>query len=275
MTPKITAHCLVKNEQRWIWFSLMSVLDFVDEILLWDNGSTDSTLTIVRSINNPKIKVESVGETPPHQYSSLRQQMLDQTDADWLLILDSDEIWPYEAISATRKLILERGSELDFIIQPFYSLVGDIYHYLPESAGRYQIGPFRGHLTIRAMNLHRLRGLHYSGEHMRQGIYDASGTLIQDRLAAAYIYQPIKYFHTTHLPRSLSPTTDNLVNRRSQKFKFELGIPFPDDFSHPEVFFLPHPRVVPDPWFRRSVSYTLSSLVQTPMKTFRRFWYDR
>jgi len=274
MTPKISVHCLARNEQRWIWFALMSVLDFVDEILVWDNGSTDSTQTIVRSINNPKIKIKSIGPTPPDRYSSIRQRMLDQTKADWLLILDGDEIWPCEAISATRQLIKDRGAELDFIIQPFYSLVGDLYHHLPESSGHYQIGPYRGHLTIRAMNLNKLKSLHYSGEHMKQGIYDASGTLIQDRRPEAFVYQPVKYFHTTHLPRSGSKIGDIQVSRRSQKFKYELGIPFPDSFSYPEVFFLPRPKGISDPWSHRSLSYTLKSLALTPFKTIRRLWYD-
>jgi hypothetical protein len=273
MALKITAHCLVKNEQRWIWFALMSVIDFVDEIIVWDNGSTDATIPVIRSLANPKIKFRSLGATPPGRYSSLRQRMLEHTQSDWLLILDGDEIWPSGAISATRKLILDRGQELDYIVQPFYSLVGDVFHYQPEFAGRYRIGPRRGHLTIRAMNLNRLTGLHYAGVHMHQGIYDASQTLIQNRQPQAWIYQPVKYFHTTHLSRSPNPQAAGQVSRRARKFKIELGLPFPDDFAYPEVFFLPRPALIPDPWIRRSAVFTLAAVVQTPAKIFRRLLY--
>ena len=48
---RIVAHILVKNEEKWIWYSLMSVLDYVDEILVWDAGSTDRTVEIIKTIS--------------------------------------------------------------------------------------------------------------------------------------------------------------------------------------------------------------------------------
>jgi len=58
--PRVTAHCLVKNEQRWVWFALMSVLDFVDEILVWDDSSTDATAKVVAQITSPKINYRRI-----------------------------------------------------------------------------------------------------------------------------------------------------------------------------------------------------------------------
>lgn len=45
-----TALMRVKNEQSKIYFSLVSILDVFDEIVLVDNGSSDRTLEIVRSV---------------------------------------------------------------------------------------------------------------------------------------------------------------------------------------------------------------------------------
>lgn len=36
----IWAHTIVKNEERFIWYSVMSVINHVDKILIWDTGST-------------------------------------------------------------------------------------------------------------------------------------------------------------------------------------------------------------------------------------------
>ena len=46
---RITVHTLVKNEERWIWYALKSVLPFVDQIIVWDTGSTDKTTAIIRA----------------------------------------------------------------------------------------------------------------------------------------------------------------------------------------------------------------------------------
>jgi hypothetical protein len=48
---KITAHTLVKNEARFVWYSVMSVIEHVDKILLWDTGSTDGTKEILKKIS--------------------------------------------------------------------------------------------------------------------------------------------------------------------------------------------------------------------------------
>lgn len=46
----ITVHTLVKNEEKWIWFSIMSVINFVDKLIIFDTGSTDNTVRIINEI---------------------------------------------------------------------------------------------------------------------------------------------------------------------------------------------------------------------------------
>ena len=53
----IWAHTLVKNEERFVWFAINSVIDYVDEMRVWDNGSSDSTVKIIKSIKNSKIMI--------------------------------------------------------------------------------------------------------------------------------------------------------------------------------------------------------------------------
>ena len=57
---KIVAQCLIRNEERWIWYALKSVLDHVDLIQVWDDDSQDQTTAIIESINSPKFNIEKL-----------------------------------------------------------------------------------------------------------------------------------------------------------------------------------------------------------------------
>ena len=98
---KIIVHCLVKNEERFIWYALQSVLPYVDHVLVWDTGSTDKTLDIIRSIKSSKISLKTFKSVSATLHTKLRQQMLQATPKDkydWLMILDGDEVWPEASI---------------------------------------------------------------------------------------------------------------------------------------------------------------------------------
>lgn len=265
--PKLVAHTIVKNESRFIWYSLMSVLNYVDEIIVGNHGSTDNTIEIIKYINSPKIKIYDFSHIPDDRYSEVRTAMMAKTQTDWLLILDGDEIWPANAIQNTVNII-NTHPDLDFIVQPFYNLVGDVYHYQPESAGKYNLCGYTGHVTIRAINNQNMGGVKFHGAHMQQGMFDANGVLIQNRLDSKFIFQPVKYFHTTHLRRS---NVDAQVQKRPAKFKYELGTSFPFDFKYPEIFYSPHPALVKDVWERRNILYNLNALWQTPLRHLHRY----
>ena len=47
---KVWANTIIKNEDRYIWFSVMSVINYVEKLLIWDTGSTDRTVDIIKLI---------------------------------------------------------------------------------------------------------------------------------------------------------------------------------------------------------------------------------
>lgn len=96
--PSIWVNCLVKNEERWIWYALQSVLNFVERIIVWDTGSTDKTADIINSINDKKIEFKKVGSVTKDTYSRIRQKMLEATNCDWVFIVAGDEIWPKKTL---------------------------------------------------------------------------------------------------------------------------------------------------------------------------------
>ena len=267
---KIIAHTLVKNEQRWIWYSLNSVLDYIDQIMVWDTGSSDRTVEIIKTIKSPKIKFTQAGTVDENSFTQVRQKMLDSTPTDfhWLMILDGDEIWPRESIK-TATDFARRNLSYESIVVRTNNLVGDIYHRLPESTGMYHLAGRIGHLNLRFINLKAIPGLHAAKPHGQQGYFDAVGKLIQDRDPQKIKFLDVYYHHATHLQRSTSRQLDLATVKRAQKLKFELGGKMSRD-QIPEIFFEPHPAIVPDVTSPASLSFWLKSLLLTIPKRVKR-----
>src|SRR3989344_4947938 len=93
MKSNLTVHCVIKNEERWIWFAVKSILDIADKVLIYDTGSTDKTVEILKT---KKIVFEEKGEVDAKGLTQLRREQLKRTKTEWFLILDGDEVWPEE-----------------------------------------------------------------------------------------------------------------------------------------------------------------------------------
>ena len=115
----IDAHCLVVNEERWIWYSLMSILPYVDRVVVWDTGSSDDTVSIIKSISNPKIVFKQYGLVDKQSFTQARQAMLTASDADWVILVDGDEVWPDQAIKNTVDLMRKSGSQYEYLVSCF------------------------------------------------------------------------------------------------------------------------------------------------------------
>lgn len=272
MRKTVTAHTMVQNEENYIWFSVMSVIDYVDRVFVWSTGSTDKTAEIVKEIEKVrpgKVYFKEVGEVNPNQFTEIRQQMLKETESDWILIVDSDEVWWDAKINEVVTLIQNRGDKLDSIVTRYINLIGDIYHHQDDSAGQYQIDGETGYLTIRAMNRH-IPGLRVSKPHGQQGFFGGNDLLIQNLdVKRREFIDGFTNLHFTNLPRSRDSYAP-LVPKREMKYKYELGRTFPLDFYYPEVFFRPKPEIVPSPWVRRSNDYIFRAAIETPLKLIKR-----
>lgn len=254
----IWANTIVHNEENFIWFAIMSVVDYVDKILVYDTGSLDKTVKIIEEIkknNGDKIIFKKVGKVDKHQFSKIRQRMLDESHCDWILILDGDEIWWEKSIKMVVDTINKKEEDLDAIAVPFYNAVGDIYHYQADAAGRYEILGKRGHLTIRAIN-RKIQELHIGGSYGSEGYLDKNNVPIQNTDSKRIQYIDAPFLHLTHLKRS---TIDD-----HNKSKYEVGISFPKNFSYPEIFYQPRPKIVESPFVKRSTKFELISLLRLP-----------
>lgn len=255
----ITAHVLIKNDENFVWYSIMSVINYVDEILVWDTGSSDSTIEIIKSINSSKLKYKKLGKLSPKGHSDARMQMIRETKSDWIFILDGDEIWHNKSINNIIKLIKNVDENVKVIATPNYMLIGDIYHYQEEIAGNYQIKDKKGHYNIRAIK--NILGLSVSGIYPREAYTNNKGLKVQNYSNDEIIFSDDKYLHASFLLRS---------TMKKDKLKHEIGIEVPKDYFYPEVFFIERPEIIKSPWKTMSFFYMLKSLIITPFKKIRR-----
>lgn len=272
MSAKITVHCVVKNEERWIWFALQSIKDVAEKILIYDTGSTDNTAKIIKSFKEKKIQFEQKGIVDARGLVQLRREQLKKTKTDWFLILDGDEIWPEKTkIELVGKLKTAKGDDWAVVLRA-WNLVGDIYHFHPESIHyHWPFAPqnYSGWANLRVIKT-SIPGLKIKGEYPQEAYYDNKNVPIQNYGSKHLIFLKNRYLHTSYLIRSDTRTTDKQTLNRKQKAKMELGIKIPKQFKYPRAFYKKRPSYIPDPWQKRSKSQTVISLIQTPLKEARR-----
>lgn len=259
---KIWANTIVNNEENFIWFSVMSVIDHVDKILIYDTGSTDKTVEIIkkiRALKGDKIIFKQIGEVNVGEFPKMRQAMLDESKSEWILVLDGDEIWWKKSIDKLIKEINNRGQKADGIIVPMVVSIGDIYHFQEEKAGRYSLLGKIGHYSLRAINKN-IPGLHVDWPYGKETYLDSNNLPVQEKERVIFLDAP--YMHVTHLKRSSK-------KRKYDKYKHELGQEHPMD-KLPEVFFAPYPDIVPSPWNRISGLELLKAGILTPIRKIKR-----
>lgn len=271
------AHTIVRNEERYIWYAIESVVNFVDKILLWDTGSTDATLDIIGDLQKrhpSKILFREMGSVNPDQFTVVRQKMLDESKCDWIIIVDGDEVWWDDKIKELRAVIDTKGNGLDSIVSKYFNIVGDVFHYQEESAGRYSIDGKTGNFNIRAFN-RKIKGIKFTRPHGQQALIDSKNIFIQNRDSdKKYWIEGYSYLHFTNMQRSLRRSEDLKVPKRDFKYKFEIGEEFPSDFYYPEVFFKDRPEIVPVVWKNANRVYYMKSLIQTPLKKIKRKYFS-
>ncbi len=264
---KISVNCIVRNEERFLWFAVGSLADFVDEILLWDTGSTDLTPDVIGALSKKypaKIKSKLIGAVDKREFTKKRQEMLEESKGDWIFILDGDEVWWDDSIKKVVEKINQEN--LDAIVSPYTNLVGDIFHYQEEKAGRYSIDGRMGNITIRVFK-RSIPGLHVENPYGLEGYLDETGKPIQESSKIKREFVGASYLHFSHLKRS---EKDAEVMGRKGKVKHELGISFPLDFYYPEVFFKPKPDIVKSPWSAYDKKFFLRSATEFPFRKIKR-----
>lgn len=97
---KLSACMIVKNEEAMLERCLNSIKHLVDEIIIVDTGSTDSTVEIAKSFN------ARIFHHPwEDDFSKHRNQSISYATGDWILVIDADE--ELDAASITKNRLKE------------------------------------------------------------------------------------------------------------------------------------------------------------------------
>lgn len=256
----ITTHTIVKNEENWIWYSLNSVKDYVGEMLVFDDGSTDKTWDIIKTIKDPKIKAEIGSFT---NAAEIRNKMLAQTKTDWFLILDGDEVWNKETFKKLLEFLEKCPKDVWGVVMKSRNCVGDVFHYQPENAGKYRLFGKTGNLNIRAYR--KLSNLRWQWDFPRETYGDFQNIPINSQEPHLKYFDDF-YWHMTFLPR----TSVNSERKYRQLTKVEEGIKIKNNNELPEVLFLDRPPIVPNALIRRPVSYEIKAKLISPVLNIKR-----
>lgn len=261
----ITGHMIVRNDDRWVWFAINSVLNYVSRLIIYDTGSTDNTVEIIKSIKSKKIEFTNMGSVDSNDLTKLRQSQIERTDTDWFMIIDADEVWPEKSIESVVNKIKKADRYKLGIVVKTGICVGDIYHFQDENAGKYKIGEKQGHYNIRFFKKNKDYHWGYPYPSVKKGFWDEAyvdknNNPIQNT-PKRLIFTDILYWHLRHLPRS------SIISNKN--YKLELGYKI-DSKIIPEVFQLERPDFVPSPWIKYSLFEYLSAALLTPLRKINR-----
>lgn len=243
----ITVHCIVQNEEQWIWYAIMSVLPFVTKLLVYDTGSSDRTVQIIKRIKSSKIHFEQKGSVSKKEFTLLRQEMLDRTRTSWFMILDGDEIWPKKALLELLQKIAQEPNK-KAVFTGHWACLGDVFHYW-QAVERISNTCFRGReLTgwMSARAIRKTKGLRVHGDYGIESFKDTKDISLWD--SRDIIFLQNKYFHMTFMLRSSDIRNDRQVPMRKFKRQFRQGTKLAKEVRLPEVFFTTRPNEVPSPW---------------------------
>lgn len=114
--PFITLSMIVKNEEKYLRGCLESVAGIVDEIIIVDTGSTDSTTAIAKEFGAKIYFHEWEGD-----FAQARNFALSYSQGEWILYLDADERIHTEAQLHLRPLLLSLPEEIGALLCTIHS----------------------------------------------------------------------------------------------------------------------------------------------------------
>lgn len=123
VNPKLSLCMIVKNEEEFLDECLSSVRGLVDEIVIVDTGSTDSTVAIAERHGAKVFYLPWPGD-----FSIARNESLKHATGDWILVLDADEHIPEKFHNQIRSAIAQTKHVMYSLEIVNLNSTGDSFH---------------------------------------------------------------------------------------------------------------------------------------------------
>ncbi len=125
------------NKEKSIFSTIKSVLDqsFPDfEIIVVDDGSTDNSLKVVKSIKDSRLKIF---EKENGGVSSARNYGIRKASNPWIAFLDGDDLWRTEHLEEYSKAIIS-NSEINWLFSGYISVskLNKEYQFVYHKSGQ-------------------------------------------------------------------------------------------------------------------------------------------
>lgn len=117
---RISLCMIVKNEENNIINCLDRAIEYVDETIIVDTGSTDRTLNLLDEHYSNKSNIEIIKYKWENDFSKARNEALKYCTGDWILVLDADERVFMNRLKL--ETFLKNKSDKTFII-PIYNIL--------------------------------------------------------------------------------------------------------------------------------------------------------
>lgn len=153
MPDRLLTLCMIaKNEERHLARCLASVRDLVDDIVLVDTGSTDSTIDIASSYG------ARVFHFPwQDDFSLARNHSLEQAHSEWILALDADESIAACDHAKIRAQMASDALNAVTAYQRHYLAQGTVVGWQPGPGGYEEGKPYPGFFDVECRRLFRNR----------------------------------------------------------------------------------------------------------------------
>ncbi|MFC4182820.1 glycosyltransferase [Saccharococcus thermophilus] len=119
MKPLLSLCMIVKNEERVLKRCLDSVYGIVDEIVIVDTGSTDSTKEIALKYVDKIYEFEWT-----NSFADARNYAQKQANGEWILILDADEYVDRESLQQLVTILKNSKEDIDGYDVTIYNFMG-------------------------------------------------------------------------------------------------------------------------------------------------------
>lgn len=126
---KLSATILVHNNHETITKTINSIKEFVEEIIIIDDYSTDNTVEIIETLTD---KAKIYQRKLDNDFASQRNFSLEKCSNEWVIIIDSDE----EITVSLRKNILEILDSPKYLAYSCQRLNENIAGYSPAKLDR-------------------------------------------------------------------------------------------------------------------------------------------
>jgi glycosyltransferase involved in cell wall biosynthesis len=128
MTNRLPLTCgyITKNEGQFLEASLRAICPYIEELIIFDSGSTDETLKIAEKFRGevPGFKIKNY--TWKNDFSAARNDLANEAKHRWILFIDGDEVIDEKGIQQISAAVKSESADCYSLIQRNYTLDSSI-----------------------------------------------------------------------------------------------------------------------------------------------------